>query len=249
MAGRGAGPGREDLGGSRREGEDDAVKHGIPDEKKEPPGLLKAAASGRGRRHSTRPRAATRHSASTVSPRTASTRSCRFDTTQAWLGRTRTRSPTRNRSPVLHGDDAVLLAQLARRGCLPAQHPAVTRRRAAAAGSVESVLLPASRTARSGAGTLTTVASDGHRAVFEAAGPERDLRGVVVDVVARPAFGDAGHRHGVARGRRGADRDLLDRRAPPRAAPPRPRPASSPRACPTAATPPASPRRTRGRRA
>ena len=47
----------------------------------------------------TRPRAATWRMASTRPPLIPSRRSCRFATTQAWFGSTRTRSPTRKLSP------------------------------------------------------------------------------------------------------------------------------------------------------
>ena len=126
------------------------------------PGLRRrdALPAQRGERPSvylTRPRAATGRTASTRSPLTPTSRSCRFATTQAWFGRMRTRSPTRKLSPwataMTPCSSESFSMRLARSSSRP--YPPGCGRR----GSLDSVLLPASTTARSGAGTLTTVAT------------------------------------------------------------------------------------------
>src|SRR5262245_15363613 len=107
--------------------------------------------------YSTRPRAATAHSSTTSSPRTTTTRSCRLETTQAWFGSTRTFWPTRNESPSATSTTPCSSLRRDSRLAVPRTMPwpfACGR-----SGSLDSVLLPASRTARPAAGTLTTVAS------------------------------------------------------------------------------------------
>ena len=114
--------------------------------------------------------------------------------------------------------------------------------------SLLSVLLPQSRTMRSGAGLRHHPRKHRQRAVVQRRRAESHLRPVEEDVVAGPKFGDAVERGAEARGRCGADADLLDDHpATPR--PRRPRP----RGCPAPTwrwrpVPPPTPRDTRARR-
>jgi hypothetical protein len=80
----------------------------------------------------TRPRAATGRTASTRSPLTPTSRSCRFTTTQAWLGRMRTRSPTRKLSPRATATTPCSSESLSRRLARPSGRGRQRQARAAA---------------------------------------------------------------------------------------------------------------------
>src|SRR5262249_30032958 len=141
LAGRGPRAGREDLGGAGGQAQGAARQARRRRQEGAAAGVL---GGGGSRPHSTRPRAATLHPPPTRSPRTASTRSCRFETTQAWLGSTRTRSPTRKRSPSSTASTPCSSLSRSTRARRPSTQPKPSAR--GRRGSLDSVLLPASST-------------------------------------------------------------------------------------------------------
>ena len=164
-------------------------------------------------------------------PSTTQTLSTMFETTQAWFGTIRTRSPGFRRRGAAHAHGGVLFRQpldderrvgrgaVDRRhhdpvsGCLTEPAREIVRERLAAGVEDETIR----------GGPAHDAGEHGERAVVPRRAAEADLRAVVVDVIARAQLGQPGQPGAEPRGRRRADAHL----PPPARRPLRPVPSAS----------------------